>query len=62
MIEILWNIVEKLILILQILFCLIALKSMIIGSEFSFYFWFKYKKKYIKWYTKRKTFEEFIKN
>ena len=39
---------------------LIAIKSILIGSEFNFYYWIKYGKKYTKWYnqTRRPKFKE----
>lgn len=49
------------ILILQILICLMWLKSMTIGSDFNFGYWFKYKKIYSKWYFSRPTFEDYLK-
>jgi len=37
------------------------LKSVIIGSDFSFYYWLKYGKQYYKWYSERETFEQYLK-
>lgn len=39
--------------IIYICLALIALKSLTIGSEFSFYKWFKYKSHYTYWYFNR---------
>jgi len=39
-----------------IVLCLSALKSFFIGSDFSFYLWYKYGKNYIKWYGSRQEF------
>jgi len=39
----------------------IIAKSLLIGSEFSFYDWIKYGKTYSKWYFNRETFSQFIK-
>ena len=39
---------------------LIAIKSTIVGSNYSFYYKFKYGKKYSGWYNNRETFEEFL--
>lgn len=38
--------------ILNIIFIIIAIKSMTIGSSFSFFLWIKYGKKYYSWYNK----------
>ena len=38
--------------------CLVALKALTIGSDFSFSYYFKYKKRYWKWYKNRHKFEE----
>lgn len=38
---------------------LIALKSVCIGSEFSFHKWIKHGKLYTSWYHNRETFEQF---
>jgi len=37
------------------------LKNIIIGSDFNFYYWYKYKQLYIKWYSDRETFRTYIK-
>ena len=37
----------------------IALKSLVIGSDFNFIAWIKDKKKYIDWYSSRETYSEF---
>lgn len=55
-----WIILEKLILLMQLYIVLVALKSLSIGSEFSFYYLFKYGKLYINWYRKRQTFREYL--
>lgn len=55
-----WIILEKLILICKILIYIVALKGLSIGSEFSFYYWFKYRKIYTNWYKRRETFEEYL--
>lgn len=47
--------------IVKFLLVLVATKAMVIGSDFSFYHWYKYKSKYITWYCKRQTYEEFLK-
>lgn len=39
---------------------LVFLKSIFIGSEFSFYYWIKYGKKYTNWYSKRPTFQQHL--
>jgi len=44
-------------IIIQIVIGLVALKACIVGSEFSFYYWFRYGNKYIEWYFNR---EEYI--
>lgn len=43
--------------VLLILFGLIAIKAMIIGSEFSFYWFLKDKKKYLEWYANREKYK-----
>lgn len=35
----------------------IVVKAFLIGSDFSFYYWFKYGKKYTMWYENRKRFK-----
>ena len=35
-----------------IILSLIVMKSLIIGSDFSLYYWFKHGKRYVKWYSK----------
>ena len=47
---------------LFILFCrfivaLVALKAIIIGSDFNFFYWFKYKRNYWDWYNNREEFK-----
>jgi hypothetical protein len=36
----------------------VAAKSLTIGSDFNFYYWFKYGKKYWKWYANRENFKD----
>lgn len=36
--------------ILIVLLVVVAVKSLTIGSEFNFYYWYKYGKKYTDWY------------
>lgn len=38
-------------------FGLLALKSMLVGSEFSFYKWVKYGRRYTTWYFNRSDFD-----
>lgn len=38
----------------------LALKAVIIGSDFSFYLWYKHKQEYWKWYNSRETFTEHL--
>ncbi len=42
--------------LIRICISFVAFKAIIIGSEFSFYYWFKYGKKYTNWYNNRKQF------
>jgi hypothetical protein len=56
-----WIILEKLILLMQIYIMIVALKGLSLGSEFSFYYLFKYGKLYTTWYRKRQTFREYLK-
>lgn len=49
-----------LILIIKVFICLIAAKSIIIGSEFNFHYWFKYGKKYTTWYDNRPTYKDYL--
>lgn len=39
---------------------LIFLKSVTIGSEFNFWYWIKYGKKYMEWYSNKETFREYL--
>lgn len=39
---------------------LVFLKSVFIGSEFSFYNWFKHGLLYIHWYNNRQTFKQWL--
>lgn len=43
-------------IILFVGFGLVYLKAITIGSEFNFYYWFKYKKEYTDWYFNRDEF------
>lgn len=45
---------------LTIVIILVFIKSLFVGSEFIFYYWFKYGKLYTSWYFNRETFEEFL--
>lgn len=47
---------EFVIMSLKVLCGLIALKATLIGSEFNFYYWHKYGKRYTRWYSNRETF------
>jgi hypothetical protein len=40
------------------------IKALFIGSQFNFYYWIKYGKKYIQWYDdeKRRSFKLYLKN
>lgn len=40
-----------------IVLLLIWLKSVTVGSDFNFYYWYKYGGKYIKWYFNRPQFD-----
>ncbi|PIT92211.1 MAG: hypothetical protein COU08_03475 [Candidatus Harrisonbacteria bacterium CG10_big_fil_rev_8_21_14_0_10_42_17] len=46
--------------LLQIVLLLVAVKAMVIGSDFSFHHLIKHGKKYWKWYDNRETFKEFL--
>jgi len=48
--------------LLTTLMLLIALKALIIGSDFSFYFWIKYNTEYLNWYLSRPSFEDYLKD
>ena len=50
------------IIILISLIMLSAIKSVIVGSDFSFANWFKYGKLYTRWYNSRPTFKNYLKN
>jgi hypothetical protein len=52
---------EYLTTFIKIMIYTIAIKSMLI-CEFNFYYWFKYKKKYIKWLNNKPTFKDHLKN
>lgn len=45
----------------KILVFVVFIKAMTIGSEFSFYHWFKYRKRYSKWYFNRESFDPNLK-
>jgi hypothetical protein len=47
---------DTLLNILNIILAGVALKAIIIGSEFNFYNWFKYGEEYTHWYNNRPTF------
>ncbi len=36
---------------------ILAFKAITIGSEFNFYYWFKYGRRYWDWYNKREEFK-----
>lgn len=40
---------------------LVALKAMVLGSNFSFYYWLRDRKKYWDWYKDQQTYAEFLK-
>jgi len=42
--------------IAHIVICAVALKAMLIGSDFNFYYWWKYGRKYLNWYDNRPKF------
>lgn len=45
---------------ISVLFCdLVAVKALIIGSDFNFINWFKFGREYSQWYLGRETFEKF---
>ena len=46
--------------IFQIVLVVLALKSMIIGSEFSFHYMLKHGRKYWDWYNKRETYAQYL--
>ena len=39
---------------------LVAIKAVAIGSDFSFYYWYKHRDTYWKWYNSRSTFEDYL--
>ena len=41
---------------------LVSIKAVMVGSEFSFYSWFKYGKAYTHWYANRETFESYLRS
>jgi hypothetical protein len=41
---------------------LIAVKDLILGSDFSFYYLFKYKREYWIWYNSRPEFKDYLKD
>ena len=43
--------------LLLVILIFVGLKSIIIGSDFNFYLWFKYNKEYTKWYFERPKFK-----
>jgi hypothetical protein len=47
---------EVLITIFQVVIVMVAMKAIFIGSEFNFYYWLKYGRKYTTWYNNRPTF------
>lgn len=44
----------------QILIGILALKAILIGSDFDFYEWIKHGKKYREWYNNREEFREYL--
>ena len=40
---------------------IVALKALIIGSDFNFHYLYKYGKDYWKWYDNRESYKEFLK-
>lgn len=46
--------------IITVVFALIAIKSILVGSEFSFAYWAKYGKTYTNWYFSKETFNEYL--
>ena len=52
--------IEIIVLLCHILINLIALKSLTVGSDYSFYHRFKYGKEYANWYKNRETFKDYL--
>ena len=48
---------EMIMIILRWILLAIVLKSLTVGSNFSFHLWLKYKKEYTDWYFNRPTFK-----
>jgi hypothetical protein len=46
--------------IIWIILLAFFVKGIALGSDFSFYYMFKYGRKYLEWYKKRETFRNFI--
>jgi hypothetical protein len=44
--------------ILAVFLLLVSIKSLIVGSDFNFYLWYKYKEKYTKWYFNRPFYKD----
>ena len=42
--------------ILLVMFAIVGIKAIVIGSEFNFYYWLKYGKCYGQWYKERPGF------
>jgi hypothetical protein len=40
----------------------VAFKAVTIGSDFSFYYWYKHGDIYRKWYASRETFKDYLNN
>lgn len=53
-------IMETIIIICNLLIQAIALKALVIGSDYSFYYRIKYGKEYAKWYKRRDTFQDYL--
>jgi hypothetical protein len=51
---------ETIIIICNLLIQAIALKALVIGSDYSFYYRIKYGKEYAKWYKRRDTFQDYL--
>jgi len=54
------NYVEILKAIITISCFIIVFKTIFIGGDFSIYYFYKYKRYYLKWYRNRETFQEFM--
>lgn len=46
--------------IISVVFSLIALKYILLGSDFSFTYWYRYREEYLTWYFNRDTFKDYL--